>query len=89
MDVERGESGPKVRGKIPTTFIPLAPEKIMVDSAGVDLLCGVFHIMWSDMPSRRTYGIRLADEYSVEGERKGCFLVCTFPRNRDVSCETA
>jgi hypothetical protein len=67
--------------KIPTTFVNLAPERITLDFIGIDVLGGVFHIMWSDMPTRRTYGIRLADHFSTEGNPIGTSLICTFPRD--------
>lgn len=88
-DVRGNDSKPsEERGKIPTTFIALAPERIIFDTTGADVLCGVFHIMWSDMPTRRSYGLRLADKYSWEGERSGCFLICTFPLSNSILCET-
>ncbi|MHB1908688.1 MAG: hypothetical protein ACYCQJ_07420 [Nitrososphaerales archaeon] len=74
------EIGSKERAKIPTTFVPLCPEKIGWDKNCVDLLCGVFHIMWSDMPNPRTYGVKLSDQFSKEGRYLGSVLVCTFPR---------
>jgi hypothetical protein len=83
-----GESPSLVRSereKIPTTFVNLAPEKIVLDLIGIDLLGGVFHIMWSDMPARRTYGIRLADHYTSDGSSIGSSLVCTFPRERIIA----
>ena len=69
------------RGKIPTTFIPLVPEKLAIDGKGIDLLFGVFHIMWSDMPSRRTYAIRLCDTISNDGSYLGSELVSSFPKD--------
>ena len=72
--------------KIPTTFISLSPEKVSFESGSVDLLFGVFHIMWSDMPKRRSYGLRLADQFSSQGDYLGCNLVCTFPHEGKVSC---
>jgi hypothetical protein len=72
--------------KIPTTFVPLAPERISFGPRGVDILSGVFHIMWQDMPNPRSYGIRLTDNFSLVGEYLGCILVCTFPREKSISC---
>ena len=62
--------------KIPTTFVPLGPEKILIEGAGIDVLVGVFHIMWEDMPRRRTYAIRLAESVSLEGRYLGASLNC-------------
>ncbi len=74
-----------IRTKIPTTFVPLAPEKLAIDRSEVDLMCGVFHIMWSDMPSPRTYGVKLSERLSFDGEYLGCSVVCTFPTVRTIS----
>jgi hypothetical protein len=71
--------------KIPTTFVNLAPEKMALDLIGMDVLGGVFHIMWSDMPTRRTYGIRLADHYTSEGNPVGTSLICTFPKETKIT----
>jgi hypothetical protein len=65
-------------GKIPTTFVSLSPEKLSLDREA-DLLCGVFHIMWSDMPQPRSYAVRLADLFSGEGVYLGTKLRCSFP----------
>jgi hypothetical protein len=73
------------REKIPTTFVNLAPEKIVLDLIGIDVLGGVFHIMWSDMPARRTYGIRLADHYTRDGSSIGSSLIRTFPKEQMIS----
>lgn len=75
------------RGKIPTTFIPLVPEKLVIDAKGIDLLFGVFHIMWSDMPSRRTYAVRLCDRFSDDGNYLGSELVSSFPKELTISCK--
>ncbi len=76
------------REKIPTTFVNLAPEKIVLDLVGIDVLGGVFHIMWSDMPARRTYGVRLSDHYTHDGTSAGSSLICTFPTERIISLST-
>jgi hypothetical protein len=62
-------------GKIPTTLVPLAPEKILLGE-NADLLVGVFHIMWADMPRRRTYPICLQDLISNSGDYLGTRLSC-------------
>jgi hypothetical protein len=62
-------------GKIPTAFVPLAPDKLVVKN-DIDVLVGVFHIMWEDMPRRRTYQIRLQDLISESGEYFGTRLRC-------------
>jgi len=64
-----------VADKIPTTFVPLAPEKLVIGEYA-DLLVGVFHIMWSDMPKRRTYLLRLQDLVSISGDYAGTKLKC-------------
>ena len=61
--------------KIPTTFVPLAPEKLIVEE-NIDLLVGVFHIMWADMPRRRTYRVRLQELVSGSGNYFGTRLKC-------------
>ncbi len=61
--------------KIPTTFVPLAPEKLVLEEFA-DLLVGVFHIMWSDMPRRRTYVLCLQDLVSGSGDYAGTMLKC-------------
>jgi hypothetical protein len=75
------------RTEIPTTFIPLAPERLSFGPSGVDLLYGVFHIMWKDMRNPKSYGIKLTDNFSPLGKYLGCVLVCTFPERRNISCE--
>lgn len=59
--------------KIPTSFVPLTPDKLVAEKQ-VDVLVGLFHIMWEDMPRPRTYSIRLADLVSFEGEYIGAAL---------------
>ena len=61
--------------KIPTTLVPLAPEKVVLGT-NADLLVGVFHIMWADMPRRRTYSICLQDLISNSGDYLGARLRC-------------
>jgi hypothetical protein len=63
------------RDKIPTTFVSLAPEKLVIEN-GIDILVGVFHIMWDDMPRRRTYQIRLSDLVTSVGDYSGTSLTC-------------
>ncbi|MHB1868886.1 MAG: hypothetical protein ACYCPP_08065 [Nitrososphaerales archaeon] len=69
------------RAVIPTTFVPLAPDRILIGSE-IDVLFGLFHIMWKDMPKPRTYPIRLADRVTKEGSYLGCSLECGSPRTR-------
>ena len=59
--------------KIPTSLVALSPDKIIAESQ-IDVLVGLFHIMWEDMPHPRTYSIRLAELVSVEGEYVGTSL---------------
>jgi hypothetical protein len=61
------------RAVIPTTFVPLAPDRILIEKK-VDVLFGLFHIMWQDMPRPRSYRIRLSDEVGRDGKYIGCFL---------------
>ena len=63
------------RDKIPTTFVPMAPEKLVVEE-NIDVLAGVFHIMWEDMPCRRTYRLALQDLVSPDGYYIGADLRC-------------
>jgi len=63
------------KDKIPTTFIPLAPDKLGFED-NADVLAGVFHIMWDDMPRRRTYKIRLQELISNSGDYAGACLKC-------------
>jgi len=73
------------RGTIPTTFVPLAPTELSFDGKRADLLFGVFHIMWRDMPRPRTYEVRLADYVSEEGSYVGCALLCGNVAKRSVT----
>ena len=61
------------RGKIPTSFVSLGPDRLVIEE-NIDVLVGLFHIMWEDMPRKRTYRIRLAESVSREGTYVGCFL---------------
>jgi hypothetical protein len=63
------------RGKIPTSFLSLSPDRLIVEE-NIDVLVGVFHIMWDDMPRRRTYQIRLQDLVSKSGDYFGTSLKC-------------
>lgn len=65
----------KNEGKIPTSLVSLAPEKIIVNGS-IDVLVGLFHIMWEDMPRRRTYRLRLQDLVSSSGDYSGAGLIC-------------
>jgi hypothetical protein len=64
-----------IDSKIPTTFVPLAPEKLLFDD-NADVLVGLFHIMWEDMPRRRTYKLCLKELVSSFGDYSGSSLVC-------------
>ena len=61
--------------KIPTTLVTLAPDKLIIEE-NIDVLVGVFHIMWEDMPRRRTYRVRLEDVVSSTGDYIGAGLRC-------------
>lgn len=61
--------------KIPTTFIVLAPDRLEFGE-NVDVLVGVFHIMWEDMPRRRTYRSCLRELVTRSGESLGVSLLC-------------
>ncbi|MHB8567992.1 MAG: hypothetical protein ACYC7D_14435 [Nitrososphaerales archaeon] len=74
------------RAKIPTTFVPLAPEDIDIRDEEADLLFGLFHIMWKDMPRPRTYRIRLVDKISSSGKYIGCTLECRNQRSIKIEC---
>jgi len=63
------------REKIPTTFVSMSPDKLVVEK-NIDVLVGVFHIMWEDMPRRRTYHLKLEDLVSPEGYYIGASLKC-------------
>ena len=74
--VKRLNTSP-VREKTPTVFVPLTPERFVFDDTGADLLYGLFHFAWRDMPSPRTYVVRLADAIGRDGKYKGSFLMCS------------
>jgi hypothetical protein len=59
--------------KIPTSLVSLSPDKLLAEKH-IDVLVGLFHIMWEDMPRPRTYSIRLADLVSFEGDYVGAAL---------------
>ena len=61
------------REKIPTSLVSLSPDKILAGKQ-IDVLVGLFHIMWEDMPRPRTYSLRLADLVSFDGEYVGSVL---------------
>jgi hypothetical protein len=65
----------KERAVIPTTFVPLAPDRILIGE-DIDVMFGLFHIMWKDMPKPQTYPIRLADRVTMQGNYLGCSLEC-------------
>jgi len=65
----------ETRGQIPTAFVSLAPEKLIVEE-DIDVLVGLFHIMWDDMPRRRTYRLRLRDVVTASGDYFGTSLAC-------------
>lgn len=72
------------RSKIPTTLVPLSPDKIPIGKGRADILCGVFHIMWSDMPKPSSYEVRLAELLSGSGDYIGPRLECTHPKRLSV-----
>ncbi len=59
--------------KIPTSLVSLSPDKILAEKQ-IDVLVGLFHIMWEDMPRPRTYSLRLADLVNFEGDYVGSAL---------------
>ncbi|MDG6908558.1 MAG: hypothetical protein JRN20_22550 [Nitrososphaerota archaeon] len=61
------------RAVIPTTFVHLAPDKIVLE-AKIDILFGLFHIMWKDMPRPRCYRVKLSELVNGKGLYLGCFL---------------
>jgi len=69
--------------KIPTTLVSMAPDKLLIEK-DIDVLVGVFHIMWEDMPRRRTYKIRLCDAVSFDGTYVGCSLKVGFSQTVEV-----
>ncbi len=75
----------KAEKVIPTTFVPLAPDKIF-SGEQIDLLFGVFHIMWKDMPKPKGYSLRLAEEISSEGSYLGCRLKYGFMHTETIEC---
>jgi hypothetical protein len=75
LTVVRELSFDNKREKIPTTFVPMAPEKLIVEE-NIDVLAGVFHIMWEDMPRRRTYRLAMEDLVSPDGYYIGADLRC-------------
>ena len=71
------------RAVIPTTLVPLAPDKMCIEKE-LDVLFGLFHIMWSDMPKPMTYRIRLAEHVTTLGDYSGCCLRVGFPRSHTI-----
>ncbi|MGI0084618.1 MAG: hypothetical protein ACREBQ_06005, partial [Nitrososphaerales archaeon] len=57
-----------------------SPDSIPFQEDSADLLCGLFHIMWADMPKPSTYALKLADLFSFSGEYLGSRLECTHPK---------
>jgi hypothetical protein len=76
----------KERGVIPTTFVPLAPDKIVLVEDRLDVLFGLFFIMWRDMPRPMAFRIRLSDQVTANGAYAGCYLKFGFPRAKTVKC---
>ncbi len=72
--------------KIPTTFVPLCPEKIQFEDGSADMLCGLFHIMWADMPRPASYALKLSDLFSISGEYLGSKLECSHPKRVSFAC---
>ena len=72
------------RAKIPTTLVPLSPDRIPIVDGRADILCGVFHIMWSDMPKPSSYEVRLSDLVSGSGDFIGPRLECNHPKRLSV-----
>jgi hypothetical protein len=70
-------SGPE---KIPTSLVSLSPERIIAENQ-IDVLVGLFHIMWEDMPRPRTYSIRLSDLVSFKGDYVGSSLKHGFSKS--------
>ena len=68
---------------IPTTFVPLAPDRILIGDE-IDVLFGLFHIMWKDMPKPRIYPIRLAERLTKRGSYLGCSLECGAQQTRTI-----
>ena len=82
------ESKKGERACIPTTLVPLSPEKIFFENNEADLLFGLFHIMWRDMPRRRVYKLRLLERISFAGEYIGSSLVCHNPDKKILSLDS-
>jgi hypothetical protein len=74
----------KKRGVIPTTFVALSPDK-MSFAKEVDVLYGLFHIMWEDMPRPRTYVIRMAEQVTRSGDYAGCCLLAGSPLRKTIN----
>jgi hypothetical protein len=68
----------------PTTFVPLTPEKIQFEEDSVDVLFGLFHVKWSDMPRPATYSVKIAERLTSEGVYLGTRLECKYPKNFSV-----
>ena len=73
------------REVIPTTFVPLSPDKILLGRE-IDILFGLFHIMWKDMPRPMTYKIRLAELITNDGEYIGVCLKYGIARTKSLKC---
>ncbi len=69
----------------PTTFVPLCPDRIRFDNGMADLLFGVFHVKWADMPKPSTYALKISDSVSREGSYIGAKLETKFPANVEIS----
>jgi hypothetical protein len=66
--------------EIPTTFLALSPDKIQFEQGRADLLFGVFHMKWSDMPKPSTYAIKISDPVVSDGTYVGTQLECKYPK---------
>jgi hypothetical protein len=64
---------------VPTTFVPLCPDKIEFEQGRADLLSGLFHVKWSDMPKPSTYAIKISDPVVGDGTYLGSQLECRYP----------
>jgi hypothetical protein len=69
----------------PTTFVPLCPDRIKFDNGMADLLFGVFHVKWADMPKPSTYALKISDLVSREGSYIGARLETKFPAKLEIS----
>jgi hypothetical protein len=76
--------GVKLQAETPTTIVPLSPDKIEFQNGTADLFFGVFHIKWSDMPTPRTYALRICDSIKGDGEYVGSLLLCKYPRKSSI-----